>query len=333
MRVFLSYSRRDQRIAGEVRRRLEADGHDVWQDVDPRAIPGGARWRASIEQGIRQSDVFVLLLSPNVVANPKHPREELEFADSAGKELRPVYLKPLKELPDGFGLVLGGVEHVCLFPSVEVGMVELLACLGDAGADGVEAIMEPERGQSASGRFNRLRRTAHQLRVQAQHQEVGKKLLKVGVGAVAVGAALVAAGAAGQTVERASTRREARSKYRDRVTKPIAAFSREFGREHEASTDEDSTDEIRVNRYQREFRPRLWNLVGQLEGVQPPDTDLEGPHQAFVSQVRGCLTNLDEAYSRYEAREYQDANRAYQRSIEELFGSLEAYVVMLERTL
>ncbi len=44
MKVFLSYSRRDDKVATEVAARLEAAGHGVWRDVE--SIPGGSAWRA-----------------------------------------------------------------------------------------------------------------------------------------------------------------------------------------------------------------------------------------------------------------------------------------------
>jgi len=94
MKVFLSYSRRDNVVANEVRRQLELHGHEIWQDVS--SIAGGADWRASIEQGIRAADTFLLILSPQLVRSPKYAREELDFARKHDKALLPVYAKPVK---------------------------------------------------------------------------------------------------------------------------------------------------------------------------------------------------------------------------------------------
>ena len=91
----------------------------MWRDGT--SIPGGAAWRASIEDGIRSTDAFLVLLSPNVVESPRYLREELDFARSADRPIIPVYLKMIERLPEGFGLTLGGVERIDLFPSSHAG--------------------------------------------------------------------------------------------------------------------------------------------------------------------------------------------------------------------
>jgi TIR domain len=325
MKVFLSYSRRDDAIATEVRRRLEERGHEIWQDVS--SIAGGADWRASIEQGIRAADTFLLILSPQLVRSPKYAREELDFAHKHDKALLPVYAKPVKQLPDGFALTLSGIEYVELFPSFEQGMNELLEVLGDAGTVAT-AEQVPGLGVWAKGRFGKMKSGARRLRIEAQQRELGRKALRVGSVVAAVAATGAAAAVNAKAAERKSAdkrlteaQQAAQQDYRNRVAGLIANFSQEFSRADEA---------ISPETYQEEFRPRFWNFVGQLEGTVPPTTEFAGPHRDFVRSLRESLVNLDDAFNQLRRDEPERATRSYRRSLEQLFAALEAYTSLLE---
>ncbi len=66
--VFLSYSRAD-RVAAEIASRLLRDaGFSVWID-NTNLAPGTASWQAAIEQAINQSQIIVVLLSPEAKAS------------------------------------------------------------------------------------------------------------------------------------------------------------------------------------------------------------------------------------------------------------------------
>lgn len=325
MKVFLSYSRRDSVIANEVRSRLDAHGHEIWQDVS--SIAGGADWRASIEQGIRAADTFLLILSPQLVRSPKYAREELDFAHKHDKALLPVYAKPVKELPDGFALTLSGIEYVELFPSFEQGMNELLNVLGDTGTTETGQPV-PGLGMWAKGRFGQAKSGARRLRLEAQQRDLGRKALRVGSVVAAVAATGAAAAVNAKSAERKSadkrldeTQQAAQREYRNRVTGLISNFSQEFSRADEA---------ISPETYQEEFRPRFWNFVGQLEGTVPPSSQFAGPHRDFVSSLRESLVNLDDAFNQLRRDEPERATRSYRRSLEQLFAALEAYTALLD---
>ena len=65
-KIFLSYGRRDaQAVAERLHADLNAAGFTVWQDVEQLRVGWG--WDGQIEEGIRASDVVVLLLSPHAV--------------------------------------------------------------------------------------------------------------------------------------------------------------------------------------------------------------------------------------------------------------------------
>lgn len=85
--VFLSYSRSDADVAQRVKKALQANGLTVWFDKD--SIPEGSDWKTAIENGIRNSRLFVPLLTHNVETEYLEPHEYrvewLTAADIADK--------------------------------------------------------------------------------------------------------------------------------------------------------------------------------------------------------------------------------------------------------
>jgi len=323
MKLFLSYSRRDDKLAKAVATQLEAAGHDVWRD--DKSIPGGAAWRASIEHGIRSTDAFLVLLSPSVVDSPRYLREELDFARSADRPIVPVHLKPVETLPEGFGLTLSGVERIDLYPSFDRGMKKLLSELGP----GSELVPPPKlefRGW-AKGRLAGVTANARRLRLEAKQRDLGRKALKVAGAVAAVGMTAAAAASKARASEESKTaerdrdaRASSRVAYRKRAEELLSGFTREWSR---------SNEEITVTTYQEEFRPRFWHLLGQLEGLEPPTVDLRSAHRDFVRTLKDSLTNLDEAFHQLQRGNAEGASRAYQRSYEQLFNTFNSFVALL----
>ncbi len=65
-KIFLSYGRKDAtEVARRLERDLEAAGFEVWMDV--KKIGSGSLWLEEIEEGLRESQVVVSLLSPHAV--------------------------------------------------------------------------------------------------------------------------------------------------------------------------------------------------------------------------------------------------------------------------
>lgn len=325
MRVFLSYSRRDDSIAKEVTDHLERAGHDVWRDTT--SIPGGAGWREAIEDGIRSSDVFVMLLSPQVVESPQYPREELDFARSIELEIIPVYAQETTDLPKGFALTLGGRQAVKLFPSYERGIAALLDVLGteaDPAAD-----PSPTLRSWAGGRAKKLQRASRRLRVEARQREVGPKVLKA---AGVIAGAAVAAKVAADHARNAEVKRgiekdqqdheDARSRYVERVAVLVAGFTSEYERSGEGG--------VSAAEYQDEFRPRFWVLVGELKGLDPPTVELRDTHRRFVGELEESVKNLDEAFRLEGQGDTVRAQRALQRSYEKLWTTFKSFVDVLQ---
>ncbi len=71
--VFISYSNKDELVAGEVCAGLEQGGHRCW--IAPRDITPGADWSAAIVDAISKADVMVLIFSANANESPQIRRE------------------------------------------------------------------------------------------------------------------------------------------------------------------------------------------------------------------------------------------------------------------
>lgn len=65
MKVFISYSHKDEPLASRVVASLEAAGLDAW--YSKREIMPGDNWADKIAQGLRESDAMVVLLTPNAL--------------------------------------------------------------------------------------------------------------------------------------------------------------------------------------------------------------------------------------------------------------------------
>ena len=94
--VFISYSSKDRDVANATCALLEQRRHRCW--IAPRDILPGTEWGEAIVEGIRASDVFVLIFSRNANASPQILRE-VERAVSAGKPVIPFRIEDV--LPEG----------------------------------------------------------------------------------------------------------------------------------------------------------------------------------------------------------------------------------------
>lgn len=65
MKVFISYSHKDQDLATELVDRLKAAGLDSW--FDKWEILPGDNWAEKTSQGLKESDAMVVLLTPNAL--------------------------------------------------------------------------------------------------------------------------------------------------------------------------------------------------------------------------------------------------------------------------
>lgn len=67
--IFLSYAHQDEPWVAEFAKTLRLAGiYDYW--FDHEAISSGNRWTDKIQDALRQSDTFIVFLSPNSLENP-----------------------------------------------------------------------------------------------------------------------------------------------------------------------------------------------------------------------------------------------------------------------
>ena len=106
MRVFISYSRKQQERIEFVAKHIESLGHEVWFDQD---LAGGQRWWDEILRQIRECDLFVFAISPDSI-DSRACRREGRYAHQLGKGILPVVASRVSEklLPD----YLAAAHHV-----------------------------------------------------------------------------------------------------------------------------------------------------------------------------------------------------------------------------
>lgn len=90
LRIFLSHSSEDSRIAEEVNYALSQEGHDVFFDRD--SLPAGTKFHSTIREKVSSADLFLFFISPTAVAKGRYTLTELELAkdqwpDSSGRIL------------------------------------------------------------------------------------------------------------------------------------------------------------------------------------------------------------------------------------------------------
>lgn len=124
--VFISYSRRDARLADRVAAALTSAGFSVW--IDRAGIRGGELWRQQIVSAINDCQSFVLLISPHSIQSD-NVRKELDLAEQADRSVLPVTLAQA-EIPESLQYQLAGVHKIDLQADFRAGIGELLVALG-----------------------------------------------------------------------------------------------------------------------------------------------------------------------------------------------------------
>ncbi|MGY1641288.1 toll/interleukin-1 receptor domain-containing protein [Geodermatophilus sp. SYSU D00703] len=94
IKVFISYSRKDEAAVSRLVEDLERSHVSVWHDA---ALHGGHNWWQAVLQHIRSCDVFVLAVSQYALAS-KPCRAELRYARDLGLPVLPVQIGPVESL-------------------------------------------------------------------------------------------------------------------------------------------------------------------------------------------------------------------------------------------
>jgi hypothetical protein len=89
--VFISYARRDQASATQLRTDIGQLGHPVWFDRD---VTGGHQWWSTILRQIQECGVFVFVLSPDSVRS-RACLAELQYALDLRRPILPIMVRPV----------------------------------------------------------------------------------------------------------------------------------------------------------------------------------------------------------------------------------------------
>ena len=103
MHIFLAYASEDKETAESIAYSLRSRRHKVFLDRDD--LPPGASYDQQIERAVKESDIFIFLISPTSVAEGRYTLSELTFArqqwpDPNGRVLPVMTRKtPAKDIP------------------------------------------------------------------------------------------------------------------------------------------------------------------------------------------------------------------------------------------
>jgi hypothetical protein len=126
--IFVSYSRKDTEIVDRLLVELYEASHEVW--IDRAGIRGGKQWRQQIVTAIDNSDILLLILSPNSIKSD-NVRKELDLAEGVKKRVLPIVVEPIKSIPNEMRYQLVGLQRLDLSDDFETGLDQLLEALKD----------------------------------------------------------------------------------------------------------------------------------------------------------------------------------------------------------
>jgi len=90
-KLFISYSRVDEDLARRLATDLDAQGMDVWLDVDD--IPPGVKWSTAVQQGLDTCDVMLLIISPESMTS-SNVEDEWQYFRDEKKPIVPLMWRP-----------------------------------------------------------------------------------------------------------------------------------------------------------------------------------------------------------------------------------------------
>src|SRR5262245_14961352 len=91
MKVFVSYARRDREAVDVLLQDMRRARHDVWVDEE---LTGGQAWWDTILANIRQTDLFVIALSPDLLKS-RACHAEYEYALGCKRTILPIMVAPV----------------------------------------------------------------------------------------------------------------------------------------------------------------------------------------------------------------------------------------------
>ena len=114
MKVFISYSSKDDAVAEKIASYLERAGLDVW--YDKREIMPGDNWGEKVGQGLRESDAMVVLVSEGAPGS-EFMRRDVEFALSQKpfrRRVVPVFVGNFRNSQDDIPWIFDRLQSINL---------------------------------------------------------------------------------------------------------------------------------------------------------------------------------------------------------------------------
>lgn len=101
MQVFISRARADMALARKLSEKLKKAGLDVWFDEE-QVLPG-QNWAAEIAKALQESQVMIVLLTPDSLRSPR-VKQEISYAlgdEHYADRVIPVFAAPPEQLTQG----------------------------------------------------------------------------------------------------------------------------------------------------------------------------------------------------------------------------------------
>ena len=124
-KIFISYANPDADFAARLAADLRQRGFDIW--MAPDSILPGEKWVAAIERGLRESGIFLLVLSPAGI-DSKWVSQETQVAIMLENEGQ-MRIYPLRVQRAEVPLLLSTRQHIAFDTDYDRGLVGLLAAL------------------------------------------------------------------------------------------------------------------------------------------------------------------------------------------------------------
>ena len=124
-KVFVSYANTDYEFASRLAVDLRQRGFDVW--MAPDSIMPGEKWVAAIERGLRESGIFLLVLTPAGVES-RWVSQETQIAIMLENEGK-MRIYPLRVRRAEVPLMLSTRQHISFDTDYDRGLAGLLAAL------------------------------------------------------------------------------------------------------------------------------------------------------------------------------------------------------------
>ena len=124
-KVFVSYANTDYEFAARLAADLRQQGFDVW--MAPDSILPGEKWVAAIERGLRESGIFLLVLTPAGVES-RWVSQETQIAIMLENEGK-MRIYPLRVRRAEVPLMLATRQHIAFDTDYDRGLTGLMAVL------------------------------------------------------------------------------------------------------------------------------------------------------------------------------------------------------------